>query len=71
MVQDSKDEAKKAVGSLPNIFKEIQEIERKTKEAEYILRGAEMNAQIAKETIEDAEKKFAQKASEVGIFLDY
>lgn len=64
-MQQSKDKAKTAVRQIPEIEKLTREAQQKIRTAENALTGAESNAQNAKDTAEDAETKYAQRASEV------
>lgn len=65
VVQESKNQAKEAVAKIPEIRQQILDSEQKARKAEAEFAGAEVNAQMAKENAQDAEKKYAQKASEV------
>jgi coxsackievirus/adenovirus receptor len=65
-VQDSKYKAEDALGLVPEIRRLIVDAENKTGDARQALAGAEHNAQIARDTAQEAQQKYAEQASHVG-----
>jgi coxsackievirus/adenovirus receptor len=64
-VQDSKYKAEDALGLVPEIRQLIADAENKTGDARQALAGAEHNAQIARDTAQEAQQKYAEQASHV------
>lgn len=64
-VQDSKYKAEDALGLVPEIRQLIVDAENKTGDAKQALAGAEHNAQIARDTAQEAQQKYAEQASHV------
>jgi coxsackievirus/adenovirus receptor len=64
-VQDSKYKADDALALVPMIRKLIADALNKTDDARQALIGAEHNAQIARNTAQEAQQKYAEQASEV------
>jgi coxsackievirus/adenovirus receptor len=64
-VQDSKYKAEDALGLVPEIRQLIADAENKTDDARQALAGAEHNAQIARDTAQEAQQKYAEQASHV------
>jgi len=63
-VQDSKYKAEDALASVPEIRQLIADAQNKTDDARRALIGAEYNAQIARDTAQEAQQKYAEQASE-------
>ncbi|XP_069688400.1 laminin subunit gamma-1 [Periplaneta americana] len=63
-VQESKDKAQDALGLVPEIRQLIADAENKTGDAKLALAGAEHNAQIARDTAQEAQQKYAEQASQ-------
>jgi coxsackievirus/adenovirus receptor len=64
-VQDSKYKAEDAQASVPEIRQLITDAQNKTDYARQALIGAEHNAQIARDTAQEAQQKYAEQASQV------
>jgi coxsackievirus/adenovirus receptor len=64
-VQDSKYKAEDALRLVPEIRQQIADAENKTGDARQALAGAEHNAQIARDTAQEAQQKYAEQASHV------
>jgi coxsackievirus/adenovirus receptor len=64
-VQDSKIKAEDAQASIPEIRRLITDAQNKTDYARQALIGAEHNAQIARDTAQEAQQKYAEQASQV------
>jgi coxsackievirus/adenovirus receptor len=64
-VQDSKDKAEDALASVPEIRQLITDAQNKTDDARQALIGAEHNAQIARDTAQEAQQQYAEQASQV------
>lgn len=62
-MQKSSENAKLALGTVPEINEQIQEAIRTVKKAEEALSGANINAEEAKRNAEEAQKKYAEQAS--------
>ncbi|XP_071445859.1 laminin subunit gamma-1 [Hetaerina americana] len=63
-VQESREKAEKSLQMFGEIDRLINEAKNKTGEAERALFGAVNNAQAARDTAQEAQKKFAEQASE-------
>jgi coxsackievirus/adenovirus receptor len=64
-VQESKYKAEDALHFVPEIRQLIADAENKTGDARQALAGAEHNAQIARDTAQEAQQKYAEQASHV------
>lgn len=62
-MQKSSENAKLALGTVPQIQDKILEAIRTVEKAEEALSGANLNAEEAKRNAEDAQKKYAEQAS--------
>jgi len=64
-IQDSKDRATIALATLPEIQQMIDGAIRRAQEARDALKGAEENADRAREMAVDAQSNYAERASKV------
>ena len=64
-MQDSKYKAEDALALVPEIRQLITDAQNKTDYARQALIGAEHNAQIARDTAQEAQQKYAEQASQV------
>jgi coxsackievirus/adenovirus receptor len=64
-VQASKSKALEALSSVPKIQKLIADAQNKTNDARQALIGAEVDAQNARDTAQEAQQKYAEQASQV------
>ena len=64
-MQNSKYKAEDALASVPEIQQLITDAQNKTEDARKALIGAEHNAQVARDTAQEAQQKYAEQASQV------
>lgn len=64
-VEESKDKARESLNMVPEIMNVINQAKERTEEAERALKGAEIDAEIARETAMEAQMKYAEEASKV------
>jgi len=64
-VQESKYKAEDAQATVPEIRQLIADAQNKTANARQALIGAEHNAQIARDSAQEAQQKYAERASQV------
>lgn len=66
-VEDSKNLALQALDTIPEIKTLIDEASNKTEQVRLALQGAETDAQKARDTAEEAQTNYAERASKVGL----
>lgn len=64
-VQESRAQAPLALQQVPKIKQLIDEAKKKTDNARQALAGAQSNSQIARDSAQDAQLKYAEQASKV------